>query len=400
MNQDMRQFHQTQADWWRPGERWLDTDGRAIQAHGGGILYDRREGRYYWYGEHKGVDNEGEFCPAVGVGCYSSADLHSWRYEGLALPVFNNPEFAAGGELGDDTPLYRCERSEPYRRAAARCGAAAPVPTLDRYNRHGIDQLNRLYDGLTFREKKTLYEALNCRQVVERPKILYNDATGRYVMWMHLDHRDYRWARGGVAVSDSPAGPFRFLGSVRLNEGAGTASDERGDLRDMTLFQDDDGTAYLIYATEHNATLMASRLDETYTRLSGGEEGVHFQRILPDQNREAPAMFKRNGSYYLITSGLTGWLPNRARYYRADKVFGPWTCLGDPCVGDTAGTTFDSQSTFVLQLRDGNGAALDRYVFLADRWKSDCLRDSRYVWLPIAFREDGTLEIAWRDAWR
>src|SRR5262249_17442133 len=34
-----------------PGQVWLDTEGHAINAHGGGILF--HEGVYYWYGEFK-----------------------------------------------------------------------------------------------------------------------------------------------------------------------------------------------------------------------------------------------------------------------------------------------------------------------------------------------------------
>ena len=35
----------------RPGQTWLDTEGKRIQAHGGSVLY--WEGTYYWYGENK-----------------------------------------------------------------------------------------------------------------------------------------------------------------------------------------------------------------------------------------------------------------------------------------------------------------------------------------------------------
>jgi hypothetical protein len=36
-----------------PGNVWLDTDGKPIQAHGGGVLYDKRTKTYFWYGENK-----------------------------------------------------------------------------------------------------------------------------------------------------------------------------------------------------------------------------------------------------------------------------------------------------------------------------------------------------------
>lgn len=35
----------------RPGQIWLDTNGKRIQAHGGSVIYI--DGTYYWYGENK-----------------------------------------------------------------------------------------------------------------------------------------------------------------------------------------------------------------------------------------------------------------------------------------------------------------------------------------------------------
>src|ERR1039457_3556095 len=56
-------------------------------------------------------------------------------------------------------------------------------------------------------------------------------------------------------------------------------------------------------------------------------------------------LLKRNGFYYLITSAQSGWKFNRANYYRAANIFGPYTELGDPSVGSDTGTTFNSQGT-------------------------------------------------------
>lgn len=46
--------------------------------------------------------------------------------------------------------------------------------------------------------------------VLERPKVIYNEKTGKFVMWFHLElkGKGYSAARAGVAVSDSPTGPF------------------------------------------------------------------------------------------------------------------------------------------------------------------------------------------------
>ena len=51
--------------------------------------------------------------------------------------------------------------------------------------------------------------------VLERPKVMHNPRTGKFVMWMHIDSGDYELARLGVAISDNPHGPFRYQGSFR-----------------------------------------------------------------------------------------------------------------------------------------------------------------------------------------
>lgn len=51
--------------------------------------------------------------------------------------------------------------------------------------------------------------------VIERPKVLYNAATKKYVAFMHLDSSDYRAARVGVGIGDEPCGRYEFVGSWR-----------------------------------------------------------------------------------------------------------------------------------------------------------------------------------------
>lgn len=75
--------------------------------------------------------------------------------------------------------------------------------------------------------------------------------------------------------------------------------------------------------------------------------------ISSTDSREGPAMFKYRGKYYLITSGCTGWAPNQAAYSVADSPLGPWKRVGDPCIGDTSKTTFDTQSTCVIPVDAG-----------------------------------------------
>lgn len=122
--------------------------------------------------------------------------------------------------------------------------------------------------------------------------------------------------------------------------------------RDMNVFVDEDGTAYIIYSSEENLTLYISKLNDSYTYLSTKPEeakyGIEYIRIFPGAQREAPAVFKRKGKYYMMTSGCTGWNPNPSKIFVADSMLGHWTDLGDPCINDINKTTFESQSTCIF----------------------------------------------------
>ncbi|GLJ26609.1 hypothetical protein SUGI_0516860 [Cryptomeria japonica] len=110
--------------------------------------------------------------------------------------------------------------------------------------------------------------------------------------------------------------------------------------------------------------------------------GRIMRRALVGQHREAPAVFKHEGLYYMVTSGCTGWAPNEALAHAAESMLGPWETLGKPCVGgnaDLRATTFFAQGTFVLPLP----GLPDTFIFMADRWNPTDLRNSRNVWLPL-----------------
>jgi hypothetical protein len=317
------------------GQPWLDTSGERIEAHGGGIL--RVGDTYYWYGEnHKlGFGNK------TGISAYASTDLVHWTNAGVVLPK-------------DSLPAM-------FRDAG----------------------------------------------VAERPKVIYNSRTKQYVMWIHLDANRYFEATAGVATSVSPTGPFQVVRIFRPIKheyafGADSLQLRERELgntyRDMALFRDDDGQAYVFYASESNRTLYVVRLNDEYTDIvRPAVLGETWARLFPDQRREAPAPFKANGRYYLITSGQTGWAPNPARYHVADAVLGPWTTMGNPVSGADSLTTFRSQSTFVLPVPT---VCPRCFVYMGDRWDQRALEQSTYVWVPFAVSPDGSIRIELRPRWR
>lgn len=217
--------------------------------------------------------------------------------------------------------------------------------------------------------------------VMERPKVIYNKKTKKYVMWFHLElkGKGYSAARAGVAVSDQPTGPFKYLNSFRPN---GNMS------RDMGLYVDDDGAAYHIYSARENYDLRIAKLTGDYLAPTPKDS------MLFSNHREAPALFKHQNKYYLITSGCTGWAPNKASLHVADNLFGPWKLLGDPIVEPETSMTFGGQSTFVLPVPGKK----DAFIFIADKWNPKDLADSRYLWLPVQFKQDIPF-IEWKANW-
>ncbi len=356
----------------RPGQPWMDTENNVIQAHGGHVqrltVKDRVTGelveKWWWVGEDKTKGNRGGIC------AYSSEDLYNWTFEGIVLRNVSSRE-----QL--DTEEY----------------------------------FKELYADYTDRQLDNVYTCINdTTSIIERPKMIYNRKTDQYIIWFHADgptassNSNYAAASAGVAVSNTPYGPFRFIDRYRLNTCPEDQEDKypksRGMARDMNLFVDDDGTAYIIYSSEENLTLYISKLNDTYTYLAADPEkavyGTDFIRIFPGAQREAPAVFKKDGRYYMMTSGCTGWTPNPARMFTADSMLGTWVDKGDPCIDDSKRTTFDSQSTCIF-LADEESQT---YIYMGDRWFSEDLANSRYIWLPVTFDQEGNASISYIGEWK
>ncbi|MEY8517354.1 discoidin domain-containing protein [Lachnospiraceae bacterium 29-84] len=361
-----------------------DTKGDVIQAHGGQIqqvTYDKdsdgeEETFWYWIGE----DKTNDYRPCPGVHVYISDDLYNWEDKGCVLRT---------------VPNWETFTTDPY--------------FTELYGDMPEDQKKAVYGDLW-----TADNATDGGCVIERPKMIYNDKTKKYVIWFHADGQtpdstggNYAKAKAGVAISDSPFGPFQLQGSYLLNydEDADHGFDEEvgGHVRDMNLFKDDDGAGYVIYSSDGNQTLHIAKLNDTYTNVAKpqGEavEGEDFTRNFIDMSREAPAMFKYNNKYYIITSGCTGWAPNRASYAVADHPLGPWTTMGDPCTDEGSDKTYETQSTCVFPV----DAAKGQFIYMGDRWRNPdnggSLRDSRYVWLPVEFLSGNKIALRRYSDW-
>jgi len=223
---------------------------------------------------------------------------------------------------------------------------------------------------------------------IERPKVLYHAPSGKFILWAHYENgADYRNARCCIASCDTPDGQFVYHGSFNP---CGEMS------RDCTVWQEPDGTAYFISAANENRDLHIYRLTESYLGIA-----EQVNSLWNGQLREAPAVFRKDGKYWMLSSYCTGWRPNQGCFASGeafDKAWSPLALFGDE-------TTFDSQPSFVLQVGE-------QYLYFGDRWcwldnenlsledapkaKLDAYCQSGYVILPIRFTEKGTPYIEWQ----
>lgn len=325
------------------------------------------DGVFYWYGENKEGFVPGSGQWQFGVRSYSSTDLYNWKDLGPIIPASTN---------------------DP----------SSPLNTTSR---------------------------------AERPHILYNKRTKKYVCWLKLIEKTGQQTRT-ILTSDHFTGPYTLVrGELKL---LGMSA---GDF-DLVV-SPSDGKAYQYFERIHSEIICADLTDD-YTELIG-YYSTHFPHAHPPYVREGPAYFFRKGRHYLATSGTTGYYPNPSEIAMADTFHGPWTVLGDLHPEDKSRSSFNSQVCSVFK----HPAKKDLYIALADRWIPDLtermnpqfasgdvyramesalnkvysggqLSDaekaslaplihepntalSRYVWLPIRFDGDHPA-IEWKSEWK
>ncbi|KRM62729.1 hypothetical protein FC26_GL001434 [Paucilactobacillus vaccinostercus DSM 20634] len=314
---------------------------------------------YYWYGENKEFTTGDSDIWTWGIRCYSSKDLCNWKNEGLIIKP----------------------------------------------------------------DEKNLNSSLNPKSMQDRPHIIYNEKTKKFVCWIKIMHTDGTQTLTNL-ISDSILGPFTIV-----NEGIRPLGMSAGDF-DLAVAPD--GKAYYYFERVHCETICADLTDD-YLNVTGYYT-THFPHAQPPYVREATAHFVRKGKHYLLTSGTTGYLPNPSEIAIADTWHGPYTVLGNPHESDTSNTSFHSQVSSVFKVQGKK----DLYIACADRWlpndmnipyekyaeefrlqfsegyegipgkdlQDEAHRNTsiaNYVWLPIRFEhssEQGDMAfIDWHDDW-
>jgi hypothetical protein len=210
-----------------------------------------------------------------------------------------------------------------------------------------------------------------------RPHAIFNAATGRYVLWINVyDNRvGYR-----VFTATAPTGPFTEAAepTLAVNSTAPAAQLNNGD---HALFVDDDGTAYLAYTDwRSGGDIVIERLDQTY--LSG--TGAYVR--LGQSATEAPALFRRGGTFYLTYSDPNrGYATTGTSYRSATSPLGPWSAGTNLTTSSCGG-----QPAFVTPIPTTSGTA---YVYGSDLWNNGSPNEAlaNYFWMPLSFDGNGAI---------
>lgn len=176
-------------------------------------------------------------------------------------------------------------------------------------------------------------------------------------------------------VYNSKADVFAFIAHFEADGGYGTAKisiatmkpgDERmvfhgayrpegDDCRDLNVFVDEDSSGYIIAAANNNANLGIYKLNEDWSAIEGRLCFVSMYKW-----RELPSVLKKDGMYYLFSSGTAGWYPTQGMFATATDMGGPWSEL--KYVGNTS--TFSSQSGTMFTLKEGG----NNHIMATYRW--------------------------------
>jgi hypothetical protein len=267
-------------------------------------------------------------------------------------------------------------------------------------------------------------------QKLERPHIIYNPRTAKFVLWAKSQAEDGYFA---IFQADDFKGPYTFVRNLQP-EGYGVG--------DFDLYVDPQtGKGYVWFERPHWEMICAELSDDMTDVTETFSE--HFIALKPPYTREAPAHFQVGSKHYVFSSGTTGYTSNPSEVAVFTDYHGAYEPLGDPHVNDSTASSFNSQITGVIRIPGKKNL----WVALADRWepfttgtdfakrtfvakskayknyKPQPRKDSKaqpqvvdrrydlvdqahavyhagYVFLPITFDKNGKPTIEWRDEWR
>jgi hypothetical protein len=221
---------------------------------------------------------------------------------------------------------------------------------------------------------------------LEREHVIYNHTTDQWVLYAHYDDSSYTIAEVLVATSSSECGPYTVQSEFQP---LGLQS------RDENIFEDDDGSAYLISASNKdggaNDTMAIFKLTSDYLSVDASAGNIWLYEY---GYREAPAVAKSNGTYFLTTSQAAGWFPSQGGYSSSQAMMSGWSALEN--LGNSS--TFGGQASDLLTIK---GTSATSYVLVLDHLGGNTLRDTGSMWLPLFLNGSAaTATLNWYSSWQ
>ena len=186
----------------------------------------------------------------------------------------------------------------------------------------------------------------------------------------------------GVAVSDSPKGPYKdHLGKPLVDKFHNGAQPI-----DQFVFQDN-GKYYLIYGGWRHCNI--AQLKDDFTGFNPFEDGTTFKEITPENYVEGPFMFKKDDKYYFMWSEGSWTGPDYSVAYAvADSPFGPFKRIGKTLQQDAKIATGAGHHS-IIHNKDTD----DYYMVYHRRPLEETDRNSRETCIDLMeFYDDGTIK--------
>jgi hypothetical protein len=378
--------------------------------------------------------------------------LHEARKRGMKVWIFDDSHFPTGFANGAmmAQPDERCRRSLTCK--TIECGGkshicltrgelAHPEPPKKSLLELKIEQIggpsprarlfddDRLLDITAVRQDGGKVERLNLTGFVRKGILEWDVPAGDwnvYILYVTGNagyHPDYINMMDAVSWVRDNYRPFNY------------------EVGDFDIHVDDEtGKGHLFETGSRNGAFSVYGMELSEDFCSAEKFiSAQYKNVLPPFTREGVTLFEYKNKKYLVTSGMTGYIPNPSDAVVSDSWETPFISIGNPHINDMSKASFNSQISQIFKLH-GSGqiiAVADRYMpegapdgELSEKLQSliastnnsdeteltDVQREkitalqakdlencntsiSDYVWLPVTIK-DGKVCVAWVDEWK
>lgn len=346
----------------KPGQTWLDTNGKPIQAHGFSVFYN--DGVYYWYGENKEFTTQGSKVWTYGIRCYTSTDFYNWDDRGLIIMPDTTDVLSPihPSQWLDRPHIIYCAKTQKYVAWIKNLGVGAGALTVMQ-----ADDFMGPYQLISYGVRPAGYEFGDFDLYVDK-------VTGKAYVWFERPH----WEMICAELNDDFTGVTDKLSHHM--EGRIPPLTREAPAHFMH-----DGRHYLytsgtsgFYPNESLVTVFDDYQDE-YTDLGNPHPDDVTHTSYYSQITD---VIKIPGKKDLYVALADRWYSDSTQVEVSQRE---WARIGKLFAGHKPAP----RNTECVGMKDMTSIS-------RNGWDVTC--KGTYVWLPITW-EDGIPKLYWRDEW-